>query len=107
MPSTPSRSPSKAKPVANSKLVLAQANPHLKAAHQRRDSAQLSVASGMSGGGGGDARERMIAEKELERMQALLPPGKGGSGLVHTGQIADALYGKWVEGMKAKFGEKA
>lgn len=86
---------------------MAQGNPHLKAGHRRRDSAQVSVASGVSGMGGGDARERMLAEKELERMQALLPASRGGTGLEHTGQIADALYGKWVDGMRARWGEKA
>jgi hypothetical protein len=57
--------------------------------------------------GGHDAREKMMAEKELERMQALLPKGMGGGAMEHTSQIADALYGKWVEGMKSRWGEKA
>lgn len=50
----------------------------------------------------------MVGDKEIERMRGLLPASRGGNGLEHTSQIADALYGKWVDGMKSRWGgEKA
>lgn len=106
-PSTPSRTPSK----LNKPAVLppfGHNNHNLKpSSHQRRDSAQVSVASGVAGANGANIRETVVNDKELERMSSLLPAAKGGNVLEHTSQIADALYGKWVEGMKSRWSEKA
>jgi serine/threonine-protein kinase 24/25/MST4 len=95
------RSPSKHQPsaapansVANSpspskqhRLVLAQNNPHLKS-HRRRQSAIV--------GGAIDAQRLEAEERRL--------PGYVQPGAEQSAGIADALYGRWVEGLRGRWG---
>ncbi|KAI9665595.1 MAG: hypothetical protein M1829_005675 [Trizodia sp. TS-e1964] len=64
------------------KLVLAQNNPHLKS-HRRRQSLQVSD-DGWN-----------IKPSNL--------PGSYVPGMEHTKQLADVLYGRWIEGMKNRW----
>jgi serine/threonine-protein kinase 24/25/MST4 len=66
------------------KLVLAQNNPHLKS-HRRRQSSILSSTSSM------------LNEPYMDL------PGQDIPGMAHTKHVADALYGKWVEGLKNRW----
>lgn len=70
------------------KLVLAQNNPHLKS-HRRRQSSLLSSSNASLD----------------ERQPSLQPnlPGQIVPGMEHTKQLADALYGKWAEGLKNRW----
>lgn len=65
------------------KLVLAQNNPHLKS-HRRRQSSQVSFISA-------------VAEKPLSLPVSTEP------GMEHTKQLADVLYGRWAEGLRARW----
>ncbi|KAI4150623.1 MAG: hypothetical protein LQ340_003974 [Diploschistes diacapsis] len=66
------------------KLLLAQNNPHLKS-HRRRQSSVLST------------RNASLDEKQMNM------PGQAVAGMEHTKQLADALYGKWVDGLKTRW----
>ena len=83
MPSTPTPSPQK-------KFVLAQGNPHLKnhQHHQRRQSA-VPVSS--------------TSAQHLRDMDEKRLPGYIHPGLEHQGQLAEVLYGRWLEGLKSRW----
>ncbi|KAF8860277.1 Pkinase-domain-containing protein [Acephala macrosclerotiorum] len=75
---TPQPSPQK----SPTKLVLAQNNPHLKS-HRRR---QTSMAPD------GEYREKLANL-----------PGQAITGMEHTKQLADVLYGRWAEGLRNRW----
>ncbi|KAL8740559.1 MAG: hypothetical protein Q9190_006760 [Brigantiaea leucoxantha] len=75
--------PSKFTTPPKPKLVLAQSNPHLKS-HRRRQSS-LAV----------------INDPWMEPRTNL--PGQSASGMAHTRQLADVLYGKWAEGLSNRW----
>ncbi|KAH6665649.1 kinase-like domain-containing protein [Halenospora varia] len=75
---TPQASPQK----SGAKLVLAQNNPHLKS-HRRR---QTSM---------------MVEADNKEKLQNL--PGQVVSGMEHTKQLADVLYGRWAGGLRNRW----
>lgn len=66
------------------KLILAQNNPHLKS-HRRRQSSVMPSA------------DDMWVEKQMNL------PGQQTPGMEHTKQLADVLYGKWVEGLRNRW----
>lgn len=70
--------------VQKPKLVMAQNNPHLKS-HRRRQSSIPSTTSSI------------LVDKQLDLPGQVIP------GMEHTSRIADALYGKWVEGLKNRW----
>lgn len=74
---TPQASPQK----SPTKLVLAQNNPHLKS-HRRRQSS-------------------MLPDAERERLSNL--PGQAVTGMEHTKQLADVLYGRWADGLRNRW----
>ncbi len=84
------------------KLVLAPHNPHLKS-HRRRQSAVpvLSEFDGAAGTGefARDYAAAVAAEEERKRL-----PGNVEPGLEHAGMLADVLYGRWMEGLRARWG---
>ncbi|KAF2673823.1 Pkinase-domain-containing protein [Microthyrium microscopicum] len=80
--SPPSTNHSPAKP----RLVLAQNNPHLKSHHRRRQSAIV---------GGAIDVERL---EEHENLISSFAPHSDANGLT------DVLYGRWVEGLKSRWG---
>ncbi|EME42930.1 hypothetical protein DOTSEDRAFT_72386 [Dothistroma septosporum NZE10] len=83
------RSPSKREPTSPTKFVLNPQNPHLK---KMRSSQALS-----------DAREKAALE-ERARMEEKMPGTKVPEpGMEHTGMLADVLYGRWTEGLKARW----
>lgn len=63
--------------------MLAQNNPHLKS-HRRR---QSSLAP----------KQDSFEEKYLNLPGQIVP------GMEHTKQLADALYGKWVDGVRNRW----
>ncbi|KAI9884993.1 MAG: hypothetical protein M1823_003230 [Watsoniomyces obsoletus] len=69
------------------KLVLAQANPHLKS-HRRRQSVQVDGRDGRDGGGVVDH----------PAMPGQIVPGKE-----HIHQLSSVLYGRWVDGLKSRW----
>jgi serine/threonine-protein kinase 24/25/MST4 len=75
------------------RLVLAQSNPHLKS-HRRRQSAIV--------GGAVDLRRL----EEARGGMPVLPGLEDGVGEGHAapGGVSDVLYAKWVEGLKARWG---
>jgi serine/threonine-protein kinase 24/25/MST4 len=73
---TPSSSP--AKPSSPSKLVMNPQNPHLK--RMRSD-------------------QQVTPEREKD-----LPGGKQEPGMEHVGFVAEALYGRWAEGLRGRWG---
>jgi serine/threonine-protein kinase 24/25/MST4 len=87
---TPQSSPSKAKrhselpssPLKSpGKLVLNPQNPHLK---KMRSNQQLQA-----------ERERVALEEKM--------PGKVESGMEHVGMLADVLYNRWTDGLRARW----
>ncbi|KAI9676431.1 MAG: hypothetical protein M1817_000588 [Caeruleum heppii] len=70
-------------PLQQPKLVLAQNNPHLKS-HRRRQSIQPTTE---------DVSTDMLANM----------PGQVIPGMEHTGQLADVLYGRWLDGLKNRW----
>lgn len=73
----PASAPQKAK------LVLAQGNPHLES-HRRRQSS-------------------LMPSHDTFPDQALNLPGQLVAGMEHEKQLADVLYGKWVDGLKNRW----
>lgn len=65
------------------KLVLAQNNPHLKS-HRRRESSLVS-------------RNDTTSDTRSYLSEKLIP------GLEHQRQLADALYSKWVAGLRNRW----
>ena len=80
LPASQSSTPQK------TKLLLAQNNPHLKS-HRRRQSSLLSSS---------------ISSASLNEKGSNLP-GQVIPGMEHNKQLADALYGKWVDGLKNRW----
>lgn len=74
------------------KLLLSQANPHLKS-HRRRQ--------------GSVPPELTPAEKERERekaaFEAKLPGREARPGMEHCKQLADILYGRWADGLRLRW----
>lgn len=93
---TPPSSPVKRE--GTPKLVMAPQNPHLKSLRRQQSATALAM-------------EREVAAKERERdnkrdlklaMEEKMP-GKMEAGLEHVGMLADALYGRWSEGLKVRW----
>lgn len=77
----PPSSPSKQHSGSPGKLVLNAQNPHLK---KMRSSQQLQV-----------DREKAAMDEKM--------PGKVEAGMEHVGMLSDMLYGRWTEGLKARW----
>ncbi|EGP85347.1 uncharacterized protein MYCGRDRAFT_74796 [Zymoseptoria tritici IPO323] len=75
-------------PTSPSKLVMNPLNPHLK---KMRSSQQLQ------------ADREKAAEEERLRMEDKMPGAKVEPGMEHTSMLADVLYGRWTEGLKARW----
>jgi serine/threonine-protein kinase 24/25/MST4 len=92
-PPSPARSKASGTPSSKPRLVLAQNNPHLKSHHRRRQSAIV--------GGAIDADRLEIEERRFDdrRLPGYVPPG-----MEAQAGISDVLYGRWVDGLKARWG---
>jgi serine/threonine-protein kinase 24/25/MST4 len=75
------------------KFVLARNNPHLKSHHRRRQSA---IVGGAIDAQRLESHERLFDERRL--------PGYVPEGMDAQAGITDVLYGRWVEGLKARWG---
>jgi serine/threonine-protein kinase 24/25/MST4 len=71
------------------KLVLSQANPHLKS-HRRRQT---------------ETPVPEFTEKERERSgwEANYPGREPKPGMEHCSQLSDVLYGRWVDGLRIRW----
>jgi serine/threonine-protein kinase 24/25/MST4 len=78
------------------KFVLAQNNPHLKSHHRRRQSAIV--------GGAIDAGRMEREERRLRGIDERRLPGYVKEGQEEQAGIADVLYGRWVEGLRSRWG---
>jgi len=78
------------------KLVLSQANPHLKS-HRRRQGSLAPEPSPEK-----SDKERI---RELERavMEAKFPGRPAEPGMEHCKQLSDVLYGRWVHGLQLRW----
>jgi len=72
-----------------SKLVLSQANPHLKSHRRRRTETPVPE----------------FSEKERERsnLEAKYPGSEPKPGMEHCSQLSDVLYGRWVDGLRIRW----
>ncbi|OCK83093.1 Pkinase-domain-containing protein [Lepidopterella palustris CBS 459.81] len=96
----PNGSPSKVGP----KLVLAQNNPHLKSHHRRRQSAFVTSGNGLGLNLGTEREYGSSTEFEgFGGLDEKKLPGKVQPGMEHAGLLADVLYGRWLEGMRARW----
>ncbi|MCJ1310521.1 hypothetical protein MMC25_004185 [Agyrium rufum] len=93
LPST-QPSPSVQQQQQQAKLVLSPINPHLKS-HHRRQSSIMSLAEN------NNSSSSSSSNNSYEKLPNL--PGQVVPGLEHNAQIADVLYGKWVEGMRNRW----
>lgn len=83
------RTPSKREPPSSpSKLVLNPQNPHLK---KMRSNQQLET----------DKEKAALAEKTA--LEEKMPGAKVEPGMEHTSMLADVLYGRWTDGLKARW----
>lgn len=76
-------------PPTPQKLLLSQANPHLKS-HRRRQS--LAPDSSTA-----------TAEKDKAAQEARYPGREPEKGMEHTKQLSDVLYGRWVDGLRLRW----
>ncbi|KAF2403053.1 kinase-like protein [Trichodelitschia bisporula] len=94
-PLTPSRRDSAIDNPMRPKLLLAQGNPHLKS-HRRRQSA--FVESDFS-------RKREHEREQVEMgVDERRLPGYVQPGMEQSAGLAEALYGRWVEGLRGRWG---
>ncbi|EKG19106.1 hypothetical protein MPH_03627 [Macrophomina phaseolina MS6] len=83
------------------KLVMAQANPHLKGNQRRRQSAISNPGSDHSSSNDSSASgEKRRGSGNIDEKKL---PGYVKPGMEHTGLLADVLYGRWTEGLAAKW----
>jgi serine/threonine-protein kinase 24/25/MST4 len=88
---------------------MAQANPHLKSHHRRQQSTPVTRRHG----DGDDltpataANGASVAAAMMPPPQAAMPqnmPGQIVPGKEHIHHISAVLYGRWVDGLKARWG---
>jgi serine/threonine-protein kinase 24/25/MST4 len=84
-----------APPTSPSKLLLSQANPHLKS-HRRRQSLMNDVGAMVS-------PEKEQRDREKAAFEARLPGREPPAGMEHVKQISDVLYAQWVGGLRKRW----
>ncbi|CAK7565583.1 MAG: hypothetical protein SEPTF4163_003502 [Sporothrix epigloea] len=80
-------------PVTQTKLVLSQANPHLKS-HRRRNGSSVQEAPVP----GPD-----LCEMEKTLLLAKFPGREAQPGMEHSRQLSDVLYRRWAEGLRMRW----
>lgn len=94
---TPPSSPVKRE--GTPKLVMAPQNPHLKSLRRQQSATALAMEREMA-----EKRERdRDSKRDLKLAMEEKMPGKMEAGLEHVGLLADALYGRWSEGLKVRW----
>ncbi|GIZ47282.1 hypothetical protein CKM354_001037800 [Cercospora kikuchii] len=89
MQSHEKRSPSKRESTGSpNKLILNPQNPHLK---KMRSSQQLQ------------AEREKAAMEERAKLEEKMPGAKAEAGMEHVGMLSDVLYGRWTEGLRARW----
>ncbi|KAI6594533.1 hypothetical protein MCOR12_006851 [Pyricularia oryzae] len=86
------------------KLVLSQANPHLKS-HRRRQGSNVTSADGLgSPTKVPSAQDRERAhDLKMATLRSRLPGKEPGPGMEHYKHLSDVLYGRWVQGLAVRF----
>jgi len=83
-------------PPSPTKLLLSNANPHLKS-HRRRQS------SFVPGTPVDKSPEKDAKDLEKALVQSRLPGREPGPGMEHNRQLSDVLYAKWVGGLRERW----
>ncbi|KJR83749.1 uncharacterized protein SPSK_00094 [Sporothrix schenckii 1099-18] len=85
-------------PPAPTKLILSQANPHLKS-HRRRNGSIVQADTPVL-----DKRpERDLREMEKALLQSKFPGREATPGMEHSKQLSDVLYRRWAEGLRRRW----
>ncbi|CAK7205943.1 hypothetical protein SEUCBS139899_008723 [Sporothrix eucalyptigena] len=82
---------------AQTKLVLSQANPHLKS-HRRRNGSIVQDAPSAE-----RVSERDLREMEKTLLQSKFPGREAQPGMEHSKQLSDVLYRRWAEGLRMRW----
>ncbi|EPE04242.1 mst3-like protein [Ophiostoma piceae UAMH 11346] len=85
-------------PNAQKKLVLSQANPHLKS-HRRRNGSLAQGEISMSP----ERPERDMRELEKILMASKFPGREAPPGMEHSKMLSDVLYKRWAEGLRVRW----
>ncbi|CAK7210925.1 hypothetical protein SBRCBS47491_000943 [Sporothrix bragantina] len=80
---------------AQTKLVLSQANPHLKSHRRRNGSIVQEAAPPVSG--------LDLREMEKTLLQSKFPGREAEPGMEHSKQLSDVLYRRWAEGLRMRW----
>ena len=87
-------------PSSPTKLILSQANPHLKS-HRRR---QGSLAPDASPEKPSDKAEKeKLRDIEKTALEAKFPGREAQPGMEHSKQLSEVLYGRWVSGLQLRW----
>lgn len=85
-------------PSAQTKLVLSQANPHLKSHRRRNGSIVQGEAPALD-----KLPERDLRDVEKALMQPKFPGREAPPGMEHSKQLSDALYRRWAGGLRMRW----
>ncbi|EON96666.1 putative serine threonine-protein kinase protein [Phaeoacremonium minimum UCRPA7] len=94
-----SQQPTPAAPLSPTKLVLSQANPHLKS-HRRR---QGSLAPDFSPEKMDKSEKEKLRDMEKAALEAKFPGREAQPGMEHIKQLSEVLYGRWVNGLQLRW----
>lgn len=94
---TPSQSPTK--------LVLSNANPHLKSHRRRQGSLVPDGLERVPSPEKEKEKERQSGSKDWEKaaLEAKYPGREPAPGMEHVKQLSDVLYGRWVDGLRLRW----
>ncbi|GAB7351098.1 hypothetical protein MBLNU459_g1564t1 [Dothideomycetes sp. NU459] len=93
---TPPSSPQKRD--GTPKLVMAPQNPHLRSLRRQQSANALALERDKDRDRERESKSRAATAALEEKM-----PGRVESGLEHVGLLADALYGRWSEGLRVRW----
>lgn len=88
-------------PATPSKLILSQANPHLKV-HKRRNGSVVTV-DGQTDNAPEKDRTEILRDMEKSLLQAKFPGQEPLPGMQHSKQLSDVLYKRWAEGLRMRW----
>ncbi|OAA61703.1 mst3-like protein [Niveomyces insectorum RCEF 264] len=87
---------------AQTKLVLSQANPHLKS-HRRRNGSIAAADTPGDNNKPEKSRTEVLREMEKSLLQSKFPGREPPPGMEHSKQLSDVLYKRWAEGLRVRW----